>query len=127
MGERIQQERAKAFKQQQCRAYEDELGRANLFSGREDLLERSFCGEALEPIPQLVGKRVLVVPDEKGVGIVDGNVAIGVITDEDAVVLAEAIVREPHCPGFAVGVIDDASAITNEFQIRLIDHSGEDE
>jgi hypothetical protein len=126
MGERFRQVRARAFKQQQCRAYELELEAATLFSRTPDVLQQSYCCESKMPVDRLVGEKVMVQPRNTGVAIIHGNVEIGRVSDSDASAVARAISEEPHCPGFAMAVIEDGSSLTSEFDIRLVDHRKED-
>jgi hypothetical protein len=123
MGERVRQARARAFRQQQCRHYQAELREATLFSRTPDVLQRSYCCESGTPVHHLVGRTVLIQPRADGVAVIDGNVEIGYVTGEDAKAITRAVADEPLCPGFAVAVIEDASSITPEFDIRLVDHT----
>lgn len=126
MGERFIQARARAFKQQQCRHYRLVLKKATLFSRTPDVLHQSYCCESTVPVHELIGKKVLVKPGDDGVTIIDGNVPIGRVMSSDAAEIARAIGAEPHCPGLGVAVIEDASAATTAFEIRLVDHTKED-
>lgn len=127
MGERFIQARARGFKQQQCRHYQLVLKEATLYSRTPDVLHQSYCCESTTPVYELIGKQVLVKPCDDGVAVIHGNVEIGRVVVSDAAEVARAIGAEPHCPGLGVAVIEDASAATTAFEIRLLDHTQEDE
>jgi hypothetical protein len=127
MGERWKQERAQNFEQQQCRSYEKELKSSNLYSRDRDVLKRSFACEGSAPAYGYVDQVVRLQPTgDGGVLVLHGNAEIGRFADAETARAVEAISSEPHCPGFALGEVTDASSIVGEFHVRMIDHS-EDE
>lgn len=126
MGERFPQNRAASFKQQQCFAYERELQTATLFSRTTQVLERAFSCTADSPVAHLVGERVLLKPRDGGVAVVHGNVEVGCVVVEDASEVAQAIEAEPHCPGMALAVVEEAAEVAGEFAVRIVDHTEEE-
>ena len=126
MGERWLQQRARNFEQHQDRAYERELRSANLYSHQKDVLRRSFACEGRAPMDKHVNELVRLEVRPNGVRIFHGNAEVGAMTDAETSNAAEAIGREPHCPGFALGRIIDASSILGEFHVQIVDHSKDD-
>ena len=126
MGERFRQNRAAAFVQQQCFAYERELKTANLFSRTTKALQRTFSCTGRAPISGFVGARVFLRLRGEGVMVIHGNAEIGCVVGEDAAEVALAIESEPQCPGMALAVIEEASSVTGEFAVRVIDHTEEE-
>lgn len=126
MGERFRQNRAAAFVQQQCFAYERELKTANLFSRTTKALQRTFSCTGPAPISGLVGARVFLRPHGDGVLVIHGNAEIGYVVGEDAGEVVQVIESEPQCPGMALAVIDEAAVVTGEFAVRIIDHTEEE-
>lgn len=126
MGERFPQNRAASFMQQQCFAYERELQTATLFSRTVQALARGFSCTADTSVAHLVGKRVLLKPREGGVTVIHGNVEIGCVVVEDAREVAQAIEAEPHCPGMALAVVEEAAEVAGEFVVRIVDHTEEE-
>ncbi len=126
MGERMKSTVAAAYTAYQCRAHDDELKQATLFSRTEGVLARTFAAIATRPCPELVKKKVLVIPGGGGVALLHGNEQIAWVAAGDAGWLAQAIAADPLCAGMAVAVIEEASSITPELVLRLIDHSKDD-
>ncbi len=127
MGENFKQDHAAAFKQQQCQAYRRELKQDTLFSRTTHALERTYACTAYAPVDErLIGAQVLLWLRGNAVVVVHGNRELGRLVEDDASLMAAIIRAEPHCPGMALGEIDDVSAATGEFHVRLVDHS-EDE
>lgn len=127
MGERWQQERAKNFEQHQCRSYEKELKSGNLYSHDRDVLKRSFACEGSAPAYGFIDQLVRLQPTgDGGVIVLHGNAEIGRFADAETARAIEAISSEPHCPGFALGKVTDASSIVGEFNVRIVDHSKEE-
>lgn len=127
MGEGWKHKRAASFTQQQCFAYERELKTSNLFSRTTKALERTFSCTAGAPVSGLVSQRVFLKPRaDGGIVVIHGNAEIGAVVGEDAAEIAQAIESEPHCPGMALAVIDEASSIAGEFLVRIIDHTEEE-
>ena len=125
MGEKWRHDRAKGFQQQQCRAYREQLASATLFSHQPDVLERSYCCEGRTPMHRLIGEYVLVKVVDKRVTIIHENLEVAEMTEPCATAVALAIGGEQHCAGMAVAVVDDASELTTELHISLVDHSAE--
>jgi hypothetical protein len=126
MGERWRQKRAASFTQQQCFAYERELKTGNLFSRTTKVLERTFSCTGCVPVADLVGARVFLKPCNGGVSVIHGNADIGCVVGEDAGEVALAIESEPHCPGMALAVVEEAASVTGEFAVRIVDHTEEE-
>lgn len=127
MGERWKQDRAHDFKQFQCSSYEEELKSSNLYSRDRDVLKRSFACEGPAPAYSHIDQLVRLQPTgDGGVSVIHGNAEIGRFADAETARAVEAITSEPHCPGFALGKVTDASSIVGEFHVRIVDHS-EDE
>lgn len=126
MGERWKQMRAASFTHQQDAAYERELKKGNLFSRTTKALERAFSCTGSEPVVGLVGTYVILEPRNGSVSVIQGNTPIGCVVDEDAAEVALAIESEPHCPGRALAVVEEAASATGEFAVRIVDHTEEE-
>lgn len=131
MGERMRAARAASYTEFQCRSHEGELETATLFSQTAGVLARTFAAIATRPCPELEKATVLLLPRGGGVvAVLHGNEEIACVAPGDADSLAQAIADEPLCAGMAVGVIEQASSITPELVLRLVDHAkdnGEDD
>lgn len=125
MGERWLASRAESFTHQQCAAYERELETGNLFSRTAGVLERTFACTGCASVAGLVGERILLKLCD-GVSVVHGNTEVGCVVGEDASEVALAIESEPHCSGIALGVVVEASSVTGEFTVRIVDHTEEE-
>jgi hypothetical protein len=126
MGERWKQMRAASFTHQQDAAYERELKKGTLFSRTAKALERTFSCTGSVPVANLVGTHVLLKPCGGAVSVIHGNAEIGCVIGDDAAEVALAIDSEPHCPGMALAVVEDAASVTGEFAVRIVDHTEEE-
>jgi hypothetical protein len=118
--------RAASFTHQQCTAYERELKTGNLFSRTTKALERTFSCTGSDPVVGLVGTYVFLKPRNGAVWVIHGNVEIGCVVGEDAAEVILAIESEPHCPGMALAVVEEAASVTGEFTVRIVDHTEEE-
>lgn len=125
MAEGWEHDRARGFKEQQCRAYQQELKLANLFSSNKEILTRSFVAEALESVHHLINEDLLLETRDNVVLVIHRNYVLCELSGADAEYVADLIAKEPYCNGMALAKIVDASAIGGEFHLRLLDHTKE--
>ncbi|MEZ4361106.1 MAG: hypothetical protein R3B48_13055 [Kofleriaceae bacterium] len=125
MGERWKHARAASFAQQQCSAYERELKTATLFSRTAKALEQTYACTGDLPVAELVGTQVLLKVDGNSVAVLHGNSEIGRVVAADERAVSLAITSEPHCPGMALGVVEEAASVAGEFVVRIINHTEE--
>jgi hypothetical protein len=86
-------------------------------------LERAFSCTSGAPVAHLVGERVLLKPRDGGVAVIHGNAEVGCVVAQDASEVIQAIEAEPHCPGMALAVVEEAAEVAGEFAVRIVDHT----